>query len=84
MLELGKYSTKEHEKVVRYIVQKNPDVAVFIGPEFGKILKDSKLNHQWFPTSSEARKWFAKQNVQGFSIILKGSRGIEVEKVLDL
>lgn len=84
MLELGSYSDKEHKKIVEYVSRQKLDRVIFIGENFKKALLKSNFDHQWFPNSSEAREWFQYQKCDGFIFLLKGSRGMEVEKVLNL
>lgn len=84
MLELGKYSELEHEKIVNYIHKQKMDNVVFIGKNFKKALKDSSIKYHWFSDSDKAKVWFDKQKFDGFTFLLKGSRGIKVERVLEL
>ncbi|MEK9171670.1 MAG: UDP-N-acetylmuramoyl-tripeptide--D-alanyl-D-alanine ligase [Patescibacteria group bacterium] len=83
MLELGRYSEEEHKKIVQYVSKQEIDCAVFIGDNFRKALSGEKITHYWFLNSSEARNWFQDQKFDGFTILLKGSRGTAVEKILD-
>ncbi len=84
MLELGKYSRIEHKKIVKYVLKQKLDCIVFIGSEFKKVLEAeiSKIKYEWFPDSTKAHDWFAKQDFKGSTFLLKGSRGIKVEKVI--
>ncbi len=84
MLELGKYSETEHKKIVDFVSKQKLDLTVFIGKNFKKVLKNVNFKYKWFPDSESAKKWFAKQKFTGFTFLLKGSRGIAVEKILDL
>lgn len=84
MLELGTYSDEEHRKIVDYVAREKPDCAAFIGDCFKKALAGANLEHHWFLNSDEAKKWFAEQNFDNFSLLLKGSRDAKVEKVLDM
>lgn len=84
MLELGRYSEAQHKKIVNYIHKQKIDNLVFIGKNFKKALIDTNMKYHWFPNSDKARIWFDKQNFDGFTFLLKGSRGIKVEKVLEL
>jgi UDP-N-acetylmuramyl pentapeptide synthase len=43
-----------------------------------------KHDYQFFPTAVDAKAWLAVQNFKGRSILIKGSRGIKMEQVLDL
>jgi UDP-N-acetylmuramoyl-tripeptide--D-alanyl-D-alanine ligase len=87
MLELGAYEDAEHTKIVHHVGTQELDCIIFIGPRFGAALREADFPHHWFPTSAEAREWFAAQDSQqkwnGYSFLLKGSRGMTVEKVLE-
>jgi UDP-N-acetylmuramoyl-tripeptide--D-alanyl-D-alanine ligase len=82
MLELGTYSEEEHREIVGYIAKEDLECVIFIGNEFKQALDKVDFEYKWFPSSEEASKWFSKQDFDGFSFILKGSRGIKVENVL--
>ena len=84
MLELGTYSDAEHEKIVKYLEKQNLDKVIFIGPHFKKALGTSSLKHQWFKDSDEAQNWFNQQDLTGYTFLLKGSRGMKVEKMLGM
>ena len=84
MLELGKYSGREHGKVVEYLSKQSLDHKIFIGENFKKALPNSTLIHDWFPDSKSAKEWFSKQNFNGYTFLLKGSRGVKVEKIIDM
>ena len=83
MLELGTYSDAEHEKIVKYLEKQNLDTVIFIGPHFKKALETSSLKYQWFEDSATAGKWFKAQNFQKFTFLLKGSRGMKVERIIE-
>ena len=82
MLELGKYSDTEHKKIVNFVFKQKLDYKVFIGNNFKKALKN-KISYHWFANSLSARDWFWSQNFNGYNFLLKGSRGIKVENVLE-
>ena len=85
MLELGGYSDEEHRKVLSYLAIQELDLIVFIGNSFKKALGDNPYKkYFWFPTSDDAREWFSKQHFEKCTFLLKGSRGIKVEKILGL
>jgi UDP-N-acetylmuramoyl-tripeptide--D-alanyl-D-alanine ligase len=84
MLELGKYSDSEHEKIVKYVLKQKFDCIIFVGKNFKKALADTKETCRWFPDSNSAKLWFSKQKFDNFTFLLKGSRGIKIEKILEL
>ena len=82
MLELGDDSQKEHDAVLHLLKQKNITNVILVGPHFkeaGK-LSDVKI----FITSDEALEHLKKNAVTNNTILIKGSRGIKLEKVLEV
>lgn len=84
MLELGDYAIKEHKKVAEYALNTPLEIRIFIGPLFGEVLANTPGEYVWFQTTDEAKKWFDAQDFSGFTFLLKGSRGVQVEKILDM
>lgn len=82
MLELGEYAEIEHKKTVEYVLSQTLAVRLFIGPLFKKALEGLEGQYTWFETSEDARVWFLEQDFKGHTFLLKGSRGVQVEKVL--
>ncbi len=80
MLELGEASYEEHLLIALKLKQLNLSHIVLIGPEFGQVR--DKLDCHHFNTTAEAKEWFNAQNFQDTLFLLKGSRGIAVEKIL--
>ena len=84
MLELGNYAHEEHKKAVEHALSVPLEIRIFIGPLFGAVLEHIHGEFEWFENVGEAKKWFNAQNFKGITFLLKGSRGIQVEKILDL
>lgn len=81
MLELGKYSLKEHQNIAQLAESLHLDFLILVGDEFEKIQKsDSTL---WFKNSEEATIWWNQQDLKNFLVLVKGSRGIQLEKVVE-
>lgn len=83
MLELGSYSKEEHKKTVDQVKGYNFDTVIFVGPNFKEVLDDS-FEYKWFKDSVQAKEWFKKEDFKGFTFLLKGSRGIKIEQILDM
>lgn len=81
MLELGADSLKEHEAILRVAHRVKPDVLVLIGSEFGQT-PYQKYKALHFPHVDAARVWFTAQAFEDSFILIKGSRGIRLEKLL--
>ncbi len=80
MLELGKESINEHKKILSLIKKCNFEEVFLVGEWFSKIRQQS--NYKTFHTSEEIMKWINKNPVTGKTILIKGSRGIMLEKIL--
>ncbi len=80
MLELGEYSEEEHLKIIRLVKELHFEEAIFIGPQFCSIATPSV--GKFFNNTEEAAIYFKSKNYQNTNILLKGSRGISVEKIL--
>lgn len=81
MKELGDYSLSEHSKIVEYF-DHFPQIEVFfVGPEFLKVTQNITLTS--FQTSYEAVMYFKSHPIRDAYILLKGSRGIKMETILE-
>ncbi len=80
MLELGDESPAEHQAIINLVQESAFEKAVFVGPEFKKAAGQRFI---CFTHSDEAYQWLLEQKPEGYTILIKGSRGIKMEKVLD-
>lgn len=79
MMELGKESIKEHQSLVDLINTYDWKTVVLVGGDFNKV-NHSYLN---FENSEKAKEWFKAQHFQDTHILIKGSRSMQMEKVLE-
>ena len=79
MAELGEYSLKEHEDLVQMINKYSWKEVVLVGGDFLKTTNDFKK----FSTSAEAGKWLSEQEFHDAYILIKGSRSMQMEKVIE-
>jgi UDP-N-acetylmuramoyl-tripeptide--D-alanyl-D-alanine ligase len=79
MLELGNISQLEHQKTVDYL-KKHTLKAYLVGPEFEK----TNTNNAIFITTEELISYLESHSLSDSLILLKGSRGIQLEKVLEM
>lgn len=78
MLELGRESLKEHRDIVDYL--KDIDAEVFlVGPQFKAVLDQSKAVS--LSDSEALLKKLRSLSPEGYTILVKGSRGMMLEKV---
>lgn len=79
MAELGKESLEEHKEIIELIKKYNWADVVLVGGDFLKV--DSPF--QTFANSSEAAGWFRKQKFKDAYLLVKGSRSMQMEKVIN-
>lgn len=82
MLELGEYSEQEHEKILDQLVKADVKKVMLVGQQFFK-LKDKYLNYLFFVNIQELKENIEKHRIVDFTILIKGSRGIQLEKIVD-
>ncbi len=79
MMEMGKDSILEHQQLIELIKKYSWEKVVLVGGDFENISHP----YIYFNTSAEAKKWFHLQNLQNRFILIKGSRSMQMEKVLE-
>ena len=83
MFELGETSEEEHQNIVSYLEQSTIDEIHLIGEHFRNTTTSSKKIHQY--SSFEALKEKLKKNTSAnSSILIKASRGMALERILDI
>jgi len=83
MLELGDYAQTEHEFIVELAVNYDFEKIVLIGKNF-KSFSSSYPICQSFEDVMSAKKELEKINLKNYTILLKGSRGVKLEKLLEV
>ncbi len=79
MMELGEESVAEHHAIIDLINQYNWKKVILVGGDFSKI----SHHHLYFDNSTIAADWFAEQDFTDSNILVKGSRSMKMEKVLE-
>jgi len=80
MLELGEDSAKWHLDAMRHALDV-ADACVFIGPSFATVCDGSES--AWFNSVDDARSYVASLLDPGTLMLLKGSRGLALEGLLE-
>ncbi len=82
MRELGAESLAEHIKIIKQLKAFGLN-ACLVGSEFGKAVSNTGLDgFSCFDTSDSLASWLHDNPVSGSMILVKGSRGIQMEKTL--
>ncbi len=80
MRELGAFSSKEHEDIFDLTMEKDFEKVIFVGEEFAFAAGNPSV--LWFPSSDETALYFKNHPVHDALILIKGSRGIAMEKII--
>lgn len=79
MAELGSESLKEHEMILHQIGLNNWKEVILVGGDFLKI----KHPYKSFTDSVDAGKWLASRQFHNTAFLVKGSRSMRMEKVVE-
>ena len=83
MFELGGAASEEHRKILNLLqAGTNIESAVLVGELFAQH-SDAYQEFKFFTTTQEAKQWFSAQNWKEKTLLLKGSRGMKLESLLD-
>lgn len=82
MLELGEYSEAEHERILQLVNAIQLQNVFLVGGIF-KTLNSKFSEFHYFETVSELKHYFMEHPLRDHSILVKGSRGIQLEKVVE-
>ena len=79
MMELGNESITEHQAIVDLLNNYNWLNVVLVGGDFNKITHP----YIYFDNASQAKEWLINKNFVDTYFLIKGSRSMQMEKVLD-
>jgi UDP-N-acetylmuramoyl-tripeptide--D-alanyl-D-alanine ligase len=82
MLELGEKSEEEHIKICNLLQSIKFENALLVGPLFQKVC--SNPGFKSFPDVNKLINFLKNEPIKGSTILIKGSRGIGLEKIYDL
>lgn len=79
MAELGEESPAEHEAIIKLLQQYPWTNVVLVGGDF------LKINHPFlsFSNAAEAKSWLKRQAIENTHLLIKGSRSMKMETVLE-
>ncbi len=78
MRELGADTLMEHQLLIDQLNQTNWENVLLVGSEF----KPCVHNYLYFDTVQEAKVWLHAQTLKGYTLLIKGSRGIQMEQLI--
>jgi UDP-N-acetylmuramoyl-tripeptide--D-alanyl-D-alanine ligase len=79
MMELGAESLQEHQSIITLIDSYKWKAVVLVGGNYNK-LQQQYIN---FENALQAKEWFKQQHFNNSQILIKGSRSMQMEKVLE-
>jgi len=90
MFELGEEAAAEHTAIILKALETPADERIFIGKEF--VLAGKSMDHgpwsmdknQFFETAEEAIAALKARPIQNATILIKGSRGMALERLVEL
>ncbi len=79
MKELGETSIQEHQQLITQLQKYHWEEVIIVGGDF----EHCQHNYHYFATAMDARQWIQAKNYTNRSILIKGSRGIQMEQILE-
>ena len=81
MLELGKDSNHYHQEIINELEKINDCIIYIVGEYFYKTKHSDRIES--FSTTKELINNLSKINISNYSILIKGSRGMQLEKIIE-
>jgi UDP-N-acetylmuramoyl-tripeptide--D-alanyl-D-alanine ligase len=79
MLELGEYSTDEHQKIADLASSMNFDKIFLVGKGFANI----NGNFHYFDSALDCANYLRRNPLINVTVLVKGSRGVKLEQVIN-
>ena len=83
MFELGQEAELEHQNIANLASQLNIDTVILVGDNFFKT-KNSNPKVKQFDSFESLKANFSSLSIKESSLLIKGSRGMALERILDL
>ena len=80
MKELGDYAHLEHQNIVNMLAERKATQVYLVGKEW----MQTTAPYACFQDVAELREFILSHPIQNAYILLKGSRGVQLEKIIDL
>ena len=82
MLELGNESASEHKRIVQLLSGMKLSQVLLVGPQFSAFA--GEYGFRAFQNTDSCIEWMKTHPVCGSLILLKGSRGMKMEKISEI
>jgi UDP-N-acetylmuramoyl-tripeptide--D-alanyl-D-alanine ligase len=82
MFELGDYAEEEHQYILNLLQSLDLKNVVLVGPYF--YAQNNNNLYSAFQTTEEALSYFNNQKLKNATVLLKGSRGMKLEKLIEV
>jgi UDP-N-acetylmuramoyl-tripeptide--D-alanyl-D-alanine ligase len=83
MFELGEMALQEHVAIVEMLLSQNNVMRIVVGKHFYEAAKDMP-DIEAFAEMTELKKWLAGNPPAGMFVLVKGSRGMKLEQLIEL
>lgn len=81
MLELGEYAEEEHENIAQFALSLGFNEIIAVGKDFQKAARLHGI--RFFENTAQLKSWYQTQSFSKTYFLLKGSRSIGLEKMLE-
>ena len=81
MKELGAYSAEEHRIIADLAARLGFEKIILVGEEFKE--GASAVHSHYFESTPKLNEWFRKQDFSGCTLLIKGSRSMKLESLLN-
>jgi UDP-N-acetylmuramoyl-tripeptide--D-alanyl-D-alanine ligase len=81
MLELGNQAAYEHMQIAGMVADQSFDLNIFVGKNFSEVIEPDN-NTYVFADTAQVVDWLKQNPLKGYTILIKGSRGIQMERLL--
>jgi UDP-N-acetylmuramoyl-tripeptide--D-alanyl-D-alanine ligase len=79
MMELGEESIDEHNALIRLIKKYKWKQVILVGGDFAKV----KHEFLFLNTAAAAAEWWKQQDASGNYLLVKGSRSVKMEEIIN-
>ena len=83
MFELGEHTEPEHGKLGEWVSQYRFDKICFTGKHVQAALSKAPISALYFPDPFSFRNWLQDSKLEDYLILIKGSRGMKLEGLVD-